>query len=203
MGRHFRGFARFVWPTWENSFSPPKCPTSVHILAIASPLPGFGSLANVLRGLSWWRWHSYHWAELNGPLLWWGTPGFPFTRHLHSTGLTVLMSVFTDRWWILPCSPLYAWYPTQLKYGGVFVELMCKWMDGWIRMGKVKVKVTQSCLTLCDPMDYLVRRIPQARILEWVTFPFSRGSSQPRDWTQVSRIAGRFFTSWATREAQE
>ena len=39
------------------------------------------------------------------------------------------------------------------------------------------------------------------RILEWVAIPFSRGSSQPRDWTQVSRIEGRFFTSWATREA--
>ena len=43
----------------------------------------------------------------------------------------------------------------------------------------------------------------QARILEWVAVPFSRGSSQPRDWTQVSHIAGRFFTSWATKEAQE
>ena len=42
----------------------------------------------------------------------------------------------------------------------------------------------------------------QARILEWVAIPFSRGSSQPRDWTQVSCIAGRFFTCWATREAQ-
>ena len=41
----------------------------------------------------------------------------------------------------------------------------------------------------------------QARILEWVAFPFSRGSSQPRDRTQVSCIAGRFFTSWATRKA--
>ena len=44
--------------------------------------------------------------------------------------------------------------------------------------------------------------ILQARILEWVAFPFSRGSSQLRDQTQVSRIAGGFFTSWATREAQ-
>jgi len=43
----------------------------------------------------------------------------------------------------------------------------------------------------------------RARILEWVAFPFSRESSQPRDWTQVSHIAGGFFTSWATREAQE
>ena len=62
----------------------------------------------------------------------------------------------------------------------------------------VKVKVTQSCLTLCDPMDCIL----QARILEWAAFPFSKGSSQPRDQTQVSYIAGGFFTSWAIREAQ-
>ena len=47
-------------------------------------------------------------------------------------------------------------------------------------------------------MDYTVHGILQARILEWVAFPFSKGSSQPRDQTQVSRIAGGFFTSWAT-----
>ena len=45
---------------------------------------------------------------------------------------------------------------------------------------KLKVKVTQSCLTLCDPMNYTLHRILQARILEWVAFPFSRGSSQPK-----------------------
>ena len=59
----------------------------------------------------------------------------------------------------------------------------------------MKVKVTQSCPTLCDPMDYTVHGIIQARILEWVALPFSRGSFQPRDQTQVSCIAGRFFTS--------
>ena len=48
---------------------------------------------------------------------------------------------------------------------------------------KVKVKVAQSCLTLCNPMDYTVHGILQARILEWVAFPFSRGSSQCRDQT--------------------
>ena len=63
------------------------------------------------------------------------------------------------------------------------------------------MKVTQSCPTLCDLMDYTVRGILQAKILEWVDFPFSRGSSPPRDQTQVSRIAGGFFISWATREA--
>ena len=59
----------------------------------------------------------------------------------------------------------------------------------------MKVKVAQSCMTLCDPMDYTVHRILQARILESVTFPFSRGSSQPRDRTQVFHLAGGFFTS--------
>ena len=96
------------------------------------------------------------------------------------------------------------------------------------------MKVGQSYLTLCDPMDYTVHGILQTRILEWVAFPFSRGSSQPRspalqadsspaepqgkpkntgaypfssrsfqprNWTGVSFIADRFFTSWATREA--
>ena len=64
-------------------------------------------------------------------------------------------------------------------------------------------KVTQWCPTLCDPVDYTIHGILQARILEWATFPCSRGSSRPRDQTQVSRIAGGLFTSWATREAQE
>ena len=60
---------------------------------------------------------------------------------------------------------------------------------------KVKVKVTQSCLTLCDPMDCIAHGILQARILEWVAVPFSSESSQPRDRTQVTHIAGGFFTS--------
>ena len=65
----------------------------------------------------------------------------------------------------------------------------------------VKVKVTQSCPTLCESMDHTVHGILQARILEWVTHPFSRGSSQPRDWTRISCIAGGFFTNWTIREA--
>ena len=63
------------------------------------------------------------------------------------------------------------------------------------------VKVIKSCPTLCDPMNYTVYGIVQARILEWVAIPFSRGSSQPRDRTQVSCLAGGFLNSWATREA--
>ena len=69
------------------------------------------------------------------------------------------------------------------------------------QLWKVKVKAAQSCPTLCDPVDYTVHGILQVRILEWVAFPFSRGSSQSRDRTQVFHIAGEFFTYWATREA--
>ena len=68
-------------------------------------------------------------------------------------------------------------------------------IDRYFTTKESELKVTQSCLTLCDPMDYTVHGILQARILEWVAFPFSRGSSQPRDRTLVSHIAGRFFTS--------
>ena len=67
--------------------------------------------------------------------------------------------------------------------------------------------VAKLCPTLCDPMDCSppgssVHGISQARILEWVAIPFSGESSQPRDWTWVSCLAGRHFTVWATREAQ-
>ena len=70
---------------------------------------------------------------------------------------------------------------------------------------QVKMLVTQSCLTLCDPMDcsppvFSVLEIFQARILEWVAIPFSRGSSWPRYQTWVSHTAGRFFTIWATKQ---
>ena len=66
--------------------------------------------------------------------------------------------------------------------------------------------VVQSCPALCDPTDcsppgFSLHGILQARILEWIASLSSRGSSQPRDWTWVSYIAGRRFTLWATREA--
>ena len=72
---------------------------------------------------------------------------------------------------------------------------------------KLKVLVAQLFPILYEPMDNSppnssVHGILQARILEWVAIPFSRGSSQPRDQTQVSCISGRFITVWATREAQ-
>ena len=68
---------------------------------------------------------------------------------------------------------------------------------------KVKAQVTQSGPTLCKPIDYTIHGILQAKILVWVAFSFSKECYQPRDRTQVSHTAGRFFISWATREAQE
>ena len=70
--------------------------------------------------------------------------------------------------------------------------------------GKLKVLVAQACPTLCDPVDCSppgssVHEILQARILEWVVISYSQGSSTPRDRTQVSCTAGRFFTIWVTR----
>ena len=88
------------------------------------------------------------------------------------------------------------------KFFAVWVTREAQWQMKWSGL-----KVAQSCLTLCDYMDCSlpgssVHRILQARILEWVAVPFSRRSSQPRNSTQVSCIAGEFFTVWATREAQ-
>ena len=71
----------------------------------------------------------------------------------------------------------------------------------------MSAKLLESCLTLCNPMDQSppgssVHGILQPRILEWVAMPSSRGSSWPRDWTQVSCIsciAGEFFHRWASQ----
>ena len=74
------------------------------------------------------------------------------------------------------------------------------WLKG--TAAAAATKSLQSCLTLCNPIDgrpagSSVPGILQARILEWVAVPFSRGSSQTRDWTWVSGIAIRFFFDWA------
>ena len=77
----------------------------------------------------------------------------------------------------------------------------------WLKQLKwSEVLVLQLSPTLCDPMDCSqagssVHGIFQARILEWVAISFSRGSSWPRDWTQVPWTISRFFTDWAMREA--
>ena len=91
----------------------------------------------------------------------------------------------------------------------VTMEIKCKLklQRDTITYSQVKwSEVAQSCPTLRDPVDcsppgFSVHGILQARILEWVAISFSRGSSWPRDQTQVSHIAGRHFNLWTTREA--
>ena len=104
------------------------------------------------------------------------------------------------RWtWVWVNSGSWWWTgrPGVLRFMGLQSRTR---LSDWTELNKEswKVKVAQSCLTLCDPMDYRVHGILQARILEWIAFPFSRGSSQHRDQTQVSCIADGFFTNWAT-----
>ena len=76
-----------------------------------------------------------------------------------------------------------------------------------VKLSEKRREVAQLCLTLCDPMDCSlpgssVHGIFQVRVLEWVAISFSRESSQPKDRTWVSHVAGRHFTIWATREVQ-
>ena len=99
----------------------------------------------------------------------------------------------SERKWIIALVLLDSHY--EATGGSLYIRDMC-----------VCVLVAQLCLTLCDPIDYTawgssIHGILQARILEYVTIPFSRVTSQPRDWTRVSCIAGKFFTIWAMREA--
>ena len=94
-------------------------------------------------------------------------------------------------------------HPTPLGHHNTSLSFLCYRAVSHC----VGVLVAKSCLTLCDPMDCSlpgssVHGILQKRILEWVAVPFSRGSSWPWDSTQVSWIADRFFTIWATKEAQ-
>ena len=88
----------------------------------------------------------------------------------------------------------------ESRFLGEISITSCIQMSEWVS------EVAQSCPTLCDPVDCSppdssIHGILQARILEWVAIFFSRESSQPRDRTQVSHIAGRRFNLWATREA--
>ena len=91
-----------------------------------------------------------------------------------------------------------AWMP-RMEGGRGLSELL------WQCEREHEHEVVQSYPTLCDPMDYnlpgfSVHGVFQATVLEWIAISFSKGSSQPRDRTQVSRIIDRRFTVWATRE---
>ena len=105
-------------------------------------------------------------------------------------------------WWATVHGVAKSW--TQLS-DIIFTINVASWKRYWFFIIIIIIilidvcLVTQSCLTLCEPMDcsppgFSVHGILQARILEWVVIHFSKGSSQLRDQTQVSRVAGRFFT---------
>ena len=111
-----------------------------------------------------------------------------------------------------PVSPTCSWilyhWTTREALSNIFVspwETFCAIpMVNEASLSK-SLLLAQLCPTLCDPVDCSppgssVRGILQARILEWVAISFSRGSSPPRDQTQLSCTAGRFFIIWATRE---
>ena len=105
--------------------------------------------------------------------------------------------------------------PGDLPNSGIELQVSCIavrrftiWATREAQMiSESESEVAQSCPTLCDPVDCsllasFVHGILHPRILEWVAISFSRGSSRPRDRTQVSHIAGRCFNLWATREVQ-
>ena len=106
--------------------------------------------------------------------------------------------------WLLTAYPniyIYIYLLTldNIKYKTLFFYFT--WHEAFFSSLTIETE-SESHNWLCDPMDYTVHGILQARILESVAFPFSKGSSQPRDWTQVSHIASH-FNRWASREAQE
>ena len=97
---------------------------------------------------------------------------------------------------LLATPVLYSWNVMKTKYHQI-LQLKCQWRAVLSRIWHFATPWTVA------HQAPLSMGILQARILEWVAMPSSRGSSQPRVWTQVSHIEGRFFTIWATREAQE
>ena len=115
------------------------------------------------------------------------------------------VQLFEIPWTVAHQAPLFMGFPRQEDWSGLPFPSPRGLPDPGIGLASfaspaLKMKVAQSCPTLCNPVDYTVHGILQARILEWVAFPFPRRSSQPRDRTQVSHIASGFFTNWATRE---
>ena len=125
------------------------------------------------------------------------TPGFPITNSRSLFNLMVIESVMPSNHLIL-CHLLLLLL-SILPSRGLFQISPSQGLLQWVSSSLQVAKVLELQL---PGIRYTVHGILQARILEWVAFPFSRGSSQPRDRTQVSHSAGGFFTNWAIREAQ-
>ena len=171
-----------------------SCPTLCNTVARQAPLStGFS--------------RQEHWSGL--PFSWWGSPKSPargfhiFTRREKPKILTVNLSSHPS---LLSQDQFCDVAGPGTKQGRLLLRAFVP--DCCSQLTNVLCLLVQSCLILGDPMDYgppgfSVHEILHGRILEWVAMPFSRGSSRPRDGTHIFRIAGEFFTSWATTEAQE
>ena len=120
----------------------------------------------------------------------WNSPG----KNTGMDSRSLLQGIFTTQE-SNPGIPHCRWIPYHLSHQGSPIILNFEFISVLLS----QVLFSQSCSTLCDPINYKlpgssVRGISQAKILEWVTIPFSRRSSRPRDQTQVSRTAGTCFT---------
>ena len=121
-------------------------------------------------------------------------------RHALEDGMATHSSILA---WKIPMDK-WAWRTTVHRVTKTQTWLKC--FSTQTHTSMCVCLVTQLCPTLWDPMDcspsvFSIHGDSPSRILEWVAMPSSRESSQPRDWTQVSCIAGGFFTDWTTREA--
>ena len=103
------------------------------------------------------------------------------------------MNLFIKQKWSHKCRKQTCGYQEERRMS----DKLRDW--AWHKHTTIHIKwKSLSRVQLCNPRDYTIHGILQARILERIAIPFSRGSSQLRDQTRVSHIAGRFFTSWAT-----
>ena len=132
------------------------------------------------------------------------SPSMGFSRQKYWSGMPLPWSSLIC---VLVLGVGYAKCFFPLKTHGSFELCSDRWLEQGLQCRKTLwSEVAQSCPPLWDCMDCSlpgssVHGIFQVRVLEWIAISFSRGNCRPRDWTQVSRIVGRCFTVWATREA--
>ena len=153
--------------------------------------------------------------EITYPLASWtdkhdSIPRFPITKKNVIIPYVVnhLYNLYGTHWWRLQCIISWLFWLWIMAVTWLYLPLTFSrldWRNVQICSWAVKWSCSQSCPTLCDPIDCSVpgssvHGIFQATVLEWIAISFSRGSSQPRAWTQVSRIVDRRFTVWATKE---
>ena len=179
-----------VWMYWELIWKQGSLKTHCYYLAIQVVKTDDGKYGTFLSTVPSWR-NSRHTGLLRG-LITSSSASSP------SKQLNIFVITLRKNWSVIN------YKATQLSIFIAREKMETQTYRAW--QMKVCALVAQSCPTLCDPTDCgppgcSVRWILQARILEWVAIPFSRGSFRPRDRTEVSRTAGRLFTFWASREA--